>query len=165
MVGQEEIEEPSEELEERYEHFHNVVDKGHAIVRIDKYLAGCMGDVSRNRIQSAADAGSILVNGKSVKSNYKVKPGDEISLVLSYPPNEYTIVPQDIEIEVVYEDAELMVINKQAGLVVHPGFGNFDGTLLNAVAWHLKDEPTFDINDPSVGWCIELIRTRRGCCL
>ncbi len=137
--------------DERYEHFHNVVDKGHAIVRIDKYLANCMADVSRNRIQAAAEAGNILVNGKAVKSNYKVKPLDEISFVLSYPPNDYTIVPQDIPINVVYEDDDLMVVNKQAGLVVHPGFGNFDGTLLNAIAFHLKDDPRFDINDPSVG--------------
>lgn len=137
--------------DERYEHFHNVVDKGHAIVRIDKYLANCMADTSRNRIQAAAEAGSILVNGKAVKSNYKVKPLDEISLVLSYPPNRFAIVPQDIDIDIVYEDDDLMVVNKQAGLVVHPGFGNFEGTLLNAIAFHLQDDPRFDINDPSVG--------------
>lgn len=156
MLSPEDIEE--EEMlplptagDERYEHFHNVVDKGHAIVRIDKYLANCMADTSRNRIQAAAEAGSILVNGKAVKSNYKVKPLDEISLVLSYPPNQFAIVPQDIDIDIVYEDDDLMVVNKQAGLVVHPGFGNFEGTLLNAIAFHLQDDPRFDINDPSVG--------------
>ena len=150
--------------DERYEHFHNVVDKGHAIVRIDKYLANCMADVSRNRIQAAAEAGNILVNGKAVKSNYKVKPLDEISFVLSYPPNDYTIVPQDIPINVVYEDDDLMVVNKQAGLVVHPGFGNFDGTLLNAIAFHLKDDPVSTSTTPVSGLCTALTRTRAGCC-
>lgn len=136
---------------ERYEHRHYTVDKGQALLRIDKYLSGVMPNTSRNRIQEAADAGAILVNGKPVKSNYRVKPLDEISLVLDHPKTDYTIVAQDIPIDVVYEDDDLLVVNKQPGLVVHPGFGNVDGTLLNAIAWHLRDDPKFDANDPRIG--------------
>ena len=110
-----------------------------------------MAGTSRNRIQEAADAGNILVNGKSVKSSYRVKPNDEISLVLAYPPTDYTIIPQDIPLNIVYEDDQIVLVNKQPGLVVHPGFGNADGTLLNALAWHLRDNPAFDPNDSRIG--------------
>lgn len=136
---------------EKHEHFRCEVDKGQSLVRIDKYLVNVMAGISRNRIQEAADAGNILVNGQSVKSNYRVKPRDVISIVLGYPPNEYTIVPQEMPLNIVYEDEDIIVVNKQAGLVVHPGFGNFEGTLLNGVAWHLKDVPGFDPNDASIG--------------
>ena len=137
--------------QELYEHFRFVVDKGQAITRVDKYLVNCMANTSRNRIQDAADSGNILANGKSVKSNYKAKPNDVISIVMAYPPNEFEIILQDIPINVVYEDDDILLINKQPNLVVHPGFGNFDGTLLNAVAWHLKDVPGFDANDSRIG--------------
>ncbi|MCB9071072.1 MAG: RluA family pseudouridine synthase [Prevotellaceae bacterium] len=136
---------------ERFEHHRFVVDKGQALLRIDKYLVNCMSNISRNRIQEAADAGTILVNDRPVKANYRIKPYDVISIVLDYPKSDFSIVAQDIPLNVVYEDADLMVVNKQPNLVVHPGFGNFDGTLLNAVAWHLKDDPTFDANDPRIG--------------
>lgn len=136
---------------ELFEHFHFTVDKGQSMVRIDKYLVNNMQNTSRNRIQTAADNGLIFVNDKPVKSNYKIKPLDEISVRLTYAPHEFEIIPQDIPIEIVYEDADLMVVNKQAGLVVHPGFGNFEGTLLNAIAWHLKDDPNFDVNNPRLG--------------
>ena len=151
----EEIEE--DELEdvggeqELYEHFRFVVDKGQAITRVDKYLVNCMSNTSRNRIQDAAESGNILVNGKPVKSNYKAKPNDIISIVLAYPPNEFEIIPQDIPLDIVYEDDDIMLVNKQPDLVVHPGFGNFDGTLLNAIAWHMKDIPGFDANDSRIG--------------
>lgn len=137
--------------QERFEHSRYTVDKGQTPIRIDKYLSGVMPNTSRNRIQEAADAESVLVNGKPVKSNYRVKPLDEISIVLDYPKTDYTIVAQDIPIDVVYEDDDLIVVNKQPGLVVHPGFGNADGTLLNAIAWHLRDNPHFDANDPRIG--------------
>lgn len=139
------------EEQELFEHFRFVVDKGQAIVRIDKYLVNCMSNTSRNRIQEAAEAGNILVNGKSVKSNYKAKPFDVITIVLAYPPNQFEIIPQDIPLNIVYEDDEIMLVNKQPDLVVHPGFGNFDGTLLNAIAWHLKDNVDFDPNDSRIG--------------
>jgi 23S rRNA pseudouridine1911/1915/1917 synthase len=110
-----------------------------------------MSNTSRNRIQEAAEAGNILVNGKSVKSNYKAKPFDIITIVLAYPPNQFEIIPQDIPLNIVYEDDDIMLVNKQPDLVVHPGFGNFDGTLLNAIAWHLKDNVDFDPNDSRIG--------------
>jgi 23S rRNA pseudouridine1911/1915/1917 synthase len=139
------------EEQELFEHFRFVVDKGQAMVRIDKHLVNCMSNTSRNRIQEAADAGNILVNGKPVKSNYRIKPYDIISIVLAYPPSQFEIIPQDIPINIVYEDDDIILVNKQPNLVVHPGFGNFDGTLLNAIAWHLKDHPEFDANDSRIG--------------
>ena len=134
-----------------YEHFRFVVDKGQAMTRVDKYLVNCMSNISRNRIQEAADAGNILANGKPVKSNYKAKPLDVISIVMAYPPSQFEIIPQDIPIHIEYEDDDIILVNKQPDLVVHPGFGNFDGTLLNAIAWHLKDHPHFDANDSRIG--------------
>ena len=106
---------------------------------------------SRNRIQKAADAGFVHVNDRSVKSNYKVRPDDVITLMLDRPRHDNTIEAEDIPLDIVYEDTELMVINKPAGLVVHPGAGNFHGTLINAIAWHLRNMPSFDPNDPEVG--------------
>jgi len=144
--------EPSTDgLPELYEHFRIEVDKGQVPVRIDKFLAEHQPHSSRNRIQKAADAGFIHVNGSPVKSNYKVRAGDVITLMLDRPHYDTTIEPEDIPIEVVYEDDDLMVVNKPAGLVVHPGCGNFSGTLVNAIAWHLKDLESYDPNDPEVG--------------
>ena len=137
--------------EELYEHFRIEVDKGQDAVRIDKFLFERMQHSSRNRIQKAADAGSIHVNGSPVKSSYKVRPNDVITLMLDRPKHDNTIVAEDIPLNVVYEDSEIMVINKPAGLVVHPGAGNFHGTLTNAIAWHLRDLKDFDPNDPAVG--------------
>ncbi len=134
-----------------YEHFRFHVDKGQALIRIDKYLVNTMAATSRNRIQEAAEAGNIRVNDKAVKSNYRVKPLDIITIHLAYPPNQFEIIPQDIPINIVYEDDAIILVNKQPGLVVHPGFGNFDGTLLNAIAYHLKDHPDFNPNDSRIG--------------
>ena len=136
---------------ELYEHFRVVVDKGQKQVRIDKYLFERLVNSSRNRIQKAADAGFVMANGKPVKSSYKVKPNDVLTLMLDRPRYENDIIPEDIPLNVVYEDDDLMVINKPAGLVVHPGCGNYHGTLVNAIAWHLKDNPKYDPNDPQVG--------------
>lgn len=136
---------------ELYEHFRMVVDSGQGSVRIDKFLFERMPNSSRNRIQKAAEAGSIYVNGTPVKSSYKVRPNDVITLMLGCPKHDNTIVAEDIPLNVVYEDNEIMVINKPAGLVVHPGAGNFHGTLINAIAWHLRDLKDFDPNDPAVG--------------
>lgn len=134
-----------------YEHFRLKVDKGQSSMRVDKYMANMLSGISRNRIQEAADAGHVLANGKPVKCSYKIKPNDILSVVLDFPKNEVTIIPQDIPINIVYEDDDIILINKQPNLVVHPGFGNFDGTLLNAVAWHLRDNPDFDANNPHIG--------------
>ena len=120
-----------------YEHFRIEVDRGQVAVRIDKFLAEHQPHSSRNRIQRAADAGFIHVNGSPVKSNYKVRAGDIITLMLDRPHYDTTIEPEDIPLEVVYEDDDLMVINKPAGMVVHPGHGNYSGTLVNALAFYL----------------------------
>lgn len=146
--------EETDELEDDqllYEHFRLVVDAGQAPLRIDKYILEHQQHTTRNRIQKAADAGFIHVNDRPVKSNYKVRPGDVITLMLDRPRHDNSIEPEDIPLDIVYEDDELMVVNKKAGMVVHPGAGNFHGTLINAVAWHLKDNPKFDPNDPEVG--------------
>lgn len=140
--------EPSAEL---YEHFRVVVDKGQAPARIDKYLFERIVNASRNRIQKAADAGFVRVNGKPVKSSYKVKGNEVITIMMDRPRYDNDILPEDIPLDIVYEDKDLMVINKPAGLVVHPGCGNYTGTLVNAIAWHLKDNPDYDPNDPQVG--------------
>ena len=143
--------EPVSGTPELYEHFRVVVDKGQSPVRIDKYLFERIVNASRNRIQTAADAGFVMANGKPVKSSYKVKPQDVLTVMMDRPRYENDIIPEDIPLDVVYEDEDLMVINKPAGLVVHPGCGNYHGTLVNAIAWHLRDVPTYNPNDPQVG--------------
>ena len=129
-----------EESDELFEHHRIVVDKGQSLLRIDKFLFDRLAATSRNRIQLAAKNGNILVNTKPVKPNYKVKPFDEISIVLPYPVRELELIPEDIPIEIIYEDANLAVVNKPAGIVVHPGFGNYTGTLVNAMMFHFGME-------------------------
>jgi 23S rRNA pseudouridine1911/1915/1917 synthase len=123
-----------------YEHFRFEVDKGQAMLRIDKFLMGRIQNASRNKIQNAAHANNILVNDKPVKPNYRVKPMDVISIVLAYPPRETEIVPENIPLEIVYEDDDVLVINKAAGMVVHPAHGNYTGTLVNALAFRFQQE-------------------------
>lgn len=135
----------------RYEHFRFVADKGQALLRVDKFLVERMQKSSRNRIQQAAQAGCILVNGNPVKSNYRVKPLDVVSIVMDRPRYECEIIAEDIPIDIVYEDDDLLVVNKQPGLVVHPGHGNYHGTLVNALAWHFRDNPDYDVDDPRMG--------------
>ena len=150
------IEESLDEIEggderEMYEHFRFVADKGQQMLRVDRFLVDRMEKTSRTRIQQAADAGCILVNGKPVKSSYKVKPCDVVSIVMDRPRYELEIIPEDIPLDIVYEDEDLLVVNKPAGLVVHPGHGNYTGTLVNALAWHFKDNPDYDVSDPRLG--------------
>ncbi len=144
-------EELDDEAPQLYEHYRFVVDKGQVPVRIDKFMFEKMQHSSRNRIQKAAEAGFVHVNDRPVRSNYKVRPGDVVTLMLDRPHFETTIEPEDIPLDIVYEDDDLMVINKPAGMVVHPGCGNFSGTLVNAIAWHLRDDKNYDPNDPEVG--------------
>ena len=141
----------SEEENGLYEHFRFVADQGQQLLRVDKFLVDHMQKASRNRIQQAAEAGCILVNGKPVKSNYRVKPRDVVSVVMDRPRYEMEITPEDIPLDIVYEDEDVLVVNKPAGLVVHPGHGNWTGTLVNALAWYLRDNPDYDVNDPRLG--------------
>jgi len=134
-----ESQEVLEESQDLYEHYRFVADKGQGLLRIDKFLMVRIENATRNKIQQAAHAGNILVNGLPVKPNYRVKPLDVISIVLSHPPREIEIIAENIPIEVLYEDNDLLVVNKQAGMVVHPAYGNYTGTLVNALAYHLQE--------------------------
>ena len=133
-----------EESGELFEHFKISVDKGQTLLRIDKFLGMRLENISRNRIQNAADAGCVLVNNKAVKSSYKIKPFDTISIVLPYPPHEYELLPENIPLDIVFEDNALVIINKPAGMVVHPAKGNYTGTMINGLLWHFKDLPFFN---------------------
>lgn len=129
-----------DEKDELYEHFKFIVDKGTDILRIDKYLMNLIPNTSRNKIQQASKAGCILVNGKAEKQNYRVKPLDIITVLLPNPPREYEILGEDIPLDIVYEDDELIIINKQPGLVVHPAYANYTGTLVNALIYRFENQ-------------------------
>ncbi len=139
------------ENDQRFEHYRFTADKGQSPLRVDKFLSVRIEGISRNRIQQAADANCILVNDSPVKSNYKVKPLDVISIVMDRPRHELVIIPEDIPIDVVYEDSSLLIVNKQAGMVVHPGHGNYTGTLVNALAYHLNVNYEIEMDDPRMG--------------
>jgi 23S rRNA pseudouridine1911/1915/1917 synthase len=123
-----------------FEHFHFSVDTGQTPVRIDKYLTAHIEEMSRNRIQLAADAGYILVNSRPVKVSYRVKPEDEISIVMPFRRRGIEVIPENIPLDILYEDESLVVINKPAGMVVHPGHGNYSGTMLNALRYYLLEK-------------------------
>ncbi len=127
--------------EELYEHYRLKADPGQEVLRIDKFLMDRIPNTSRNKIQIAAKNGNILVNSLPVKQNYKIKPGDEVSIVLPYPVREIELIPEDIPLEIVYEDDQLIVVNKPADMVVHPGYGNYTGTLVNALVFHFEHLP------------------------
>lgn len=132
------ITENPEESQDLFEHYRLVADKGQGLMRIDKFLMSRIENASRNKIQQAIRAGNIQVNDTEVKSSYKVKPLDTITVVLSHPPREEVIIPEDIPLEIPYEDEDLLLVNKPAGMVVHPAYANFEGTLVHALAWHLQ---------------------------
>lgn len=142
MEENDEIDLENDSESELFEHLRIVVDKGQALLRIDKFLKEKIVNSSRNKIQTAADAGNILVNDKPVKSNYRVKPFDVISVVFAHPPRDKELKPENIPLKIVYEDADVIIINKQPNMVVHPGFGNYSGTLVNALLYHFNNLPT-----------------------
>ena len=127
--------------DELYEHFKFEVPKGQAALRIDKYLMGLIQNATRNKIQTAATEGNIFVNDATVKSNYKVKANDVVRVMLTHPPFENHIIPENIPLDIVYEDDTLLLINKLPGMVVHPGHGNYTGTLVHALAYHFDNLP------------------------
>lgn len=149
MTGEEELSDSREQ--DLFEHYRYVVDPGQSMVRIDKYLAARIENVSRTRVQAAAQAGNILVNDTAVKPNYRVKPLDVIQILLPDPPREIELIPQDIPITIVYEDDDLIVVDKQAGMVVHPAYGNYSGTLMNALMYHFMDLPLFQSGETRPG--------------
>ena len=139
------------EQQDLYEHFRFVVDNGQSLLRIDKFLSERLNNASRTKIQNAANAGNILVNNLPVKPNYKVKPGDIVQIVLPNPPREIELIPQNIPLDIVYEDDDVIVVNKAAGMVVHPAYGNYTGTLVNALMYHFKDLPLFNAGEARPG--------------
>ncbi|MGD1844554.1 MAG: RluA family pseudouridine synthase [Salibacteraceae bacterium] len=156
--------EPEEESDENnyYEHHRVQTDPGQQLMRIDKFLVDRLPNLSRNRIQNAAKAGCILVNGNPVKPNYKIKPLDDISLVMPYPKQEFELVAEAIPLEIVFEDADLLVLYKPAGLVVHPGHGNYSGTLVNGLLHHLDGLPHPDADPVRPGLVHRLDKDTSG---
>jgi 23S rRNA pseudouridine1911/1915/1917 synthase len=151
-----------QEQQELYEHFRFEADPGQSPLRIDKFLTNRLESTSRTRIQSAANAGNIMVNNQPVKPNYKVKPGDIIQIVLPQPPREIELLPEDIPIDIVYEDDDVVIVNKSPGMVVHPGYGNYTGTLINALMWHFKDLPLFNSGEARPGMVHRIDKNTSG---
>lgn len=158
-----EEQEYSEEQEEQelFEHFNIVADAGQAVLRIDKFLSDRLPKISRSKIQEAAKAGNILVNGKEVKPNHKIKPNDEVSVVFPHEREVYTVEPENIPLDIVYEDEEVILINKPSGMVVHPGNGNKSGTLVNGLLHHIKNLPPSEngIDRPGIVHRIDKLTT------
>lgn len=140
-----------QEEQDLYEHLRLIVDKGQSLLRIDKFLMTRVENATRNRIQNAIEAGSVLVNEKPIKSSYKVKPFDVISVVLPHPPRDTEVYPEDIPLDIVYEDHDVLVVNKPAGMVVHPGYNNYTGTLVNGLVFHFQQLPQLPGNDGRPG--------------
>jgi len=139
------------EQQDLFEHFRLKVDQGQSMVRIDKFVTERIENASRTRVQYAATAGNIIVNNNPVKPSYKVKPGDLIQILLPTPPREIELIPEDIPLNIVYEDDDVIVVNKEAGMVVHPAYGNYTGTLVNALMYHFRDLPLFNTGDARPG--------------
>jgi len=148
--------------QELFEHFRFVADPGQTVLRIDKFLADRIENCSRTRIQNAANAGNILVNNKQVKPNYKVKPGDLVQIVLPTPPREIELIPENIPLNIVYEDDDVLVVNKEPGMVVHPAHGNYTGTMVQALMWHFKDLPLFNTGETRPGLVHRLDKNTSG---
>ncbi|HZJ18760.1 MAG TPA: RluA family pseudouridine synthase [Pricia sp.] len=134
-------EDSNETDDELFEHHRFVAAKGQEPLRVDKFLMNFIEYATRNKIQQSAKEGHIWVNGAVVKQNYKVKPGDEVKVLFAHPPHEFLLVPENITLNIVYEDDSLLVVNKPAGMVVHPGHGNYSGTLINALLYHIENLP------------------------
>lgn len=155
-------EEEITEQQELFEHHRFKVDQGQASLRIDKFIFARLENTSRTRIQNAANAGNILVNNIPARPSYKVKPGDVIQIVLTTPPREIELIPENIPINIIYEDDDVIVVNKEPGMVVHPGYGNYSGTLVNALLWHFKDLPLFQTGDLRPGLVHRLDKNTSG---
>ena len=148
--------------QELFEHYRFKADPGQSLLRIDKFLSDRLENSSRTRIQNAANAGNILVNNNTVKPNYKIKPGDIVQVVLPTPPREIELIPEDIPLNIVYEDDDVLVVNKEPGMVVHPAYGNYTGTLVNALMWHFRDLPLFNTGESRPGLVHRLDKNTSG---
>jgi len=148
--------------QELFEHYRFKADPGQSLLRIDKFLSDRLENSSRTRIQNAANAGNILVNNNAVKPNYKIKPGDIVQVVLPTPPRDIELIPENIPLNIVYEDDDVLVVNKQPGMVVHPAYGNYTGTLVNALMWHFRDLPLFNTGESRPGLVHRLDKNTSG---
>jgi 23S rRNA pseudouridine1911/1915/1917 synthase len=148
--------------QELFEHYRFKADPGQSHLRIDKFLSDRLENSSRTRIQNAANAGNILVNNNTVKPNYKIKPGDIVQVVLPTPPREIELIPENIPLNIVYEDDDILVVNKEPGMVVHPAYGNYTGTLVNALMWHFRDLPLFNTGESRPGLVHRLDKNTSG---
>lgn len=155
-------EEELTDQQELFEHFRFQSDPGQSIIRIDKFLSDRIMNASRTRIQTAANAGNILVNNNPVKPSYKIKPGDIVTVVLPTPPREIELIPENIPLNIVYEDDDVLVVNKEPGMVVHPAHGNYTGTLVNALMWHFRDLPLFSSGESRPGLVHRLDKNTSG---
>ena len=141
---------PDPSQDELFEHHRFQASKGQEHLRVDKFMMNFIENATRNKIQQAAKQGNIWVNGTQVKQNYKVKAGDEVKVLFEHPPYEFLLAPEDIALDIVYEDDQVLVVNKSAGMVVHPGHGNYSGTLINALVHHFKDLPNNSSGRPGL---------------
>jgi 23S rRNA pseudouridine1911/1915/1917 synthase len=148
--------------QELFEHYRFTADPGQSLLRIDKFLSDRLENASRTRIQNAANAGNILVNSNTVKPSYKIKPGDIVQVVLPTPPREIELIPENIPLNIVYEDDDVLVVNKVPGMVVHPAYGNYTGTLVNALMWHFRDLPLFNTGESRPGLVHRLDKNTSG---
>jgi len=158
MMSEEEL----TDQQELFEHYRFKADPGQSLLRIDKFLSDRLENTSRTRIQNAANAGNILVNNNAVKPNYKVKPGDIVQVVLPTPPREIELIPENIPLNIIYEDEDVLVVNKEPGMVVHPAYGNYTGTLVNALMWHFRDLPLFNTGESRPGLVHRLDKNTSG---
>ncbi len=148
MSNQEEI--INDENDELYEHYHFVASKGQEPLRVDKFLMNFVENATRNKIQQAAKDGNVFVNGKTVKQNYKVKAEDEVKVMFEHPPYEFLLTPENIPLDIIFEDDTVLIVNKQPGMVVHPGHGNYSGTLINALIYHFDNLPNNSSDRPGL---------------
>ncbi len=150
QMSNQNVEKEDDGNDDLYEHFRFVADKGQQPLRVDKYLMNKVENATRNKIQKSAKDGNIRINDVAVKSNQKVRPNDVVTVLFEHPPYEYLLKPEDIPIDIVYEDDDVLVVNKQAGMVVHPGHGNYSGTLINALTFHFENLPNNSSNRPGL---------------
>jgi 23S rRNA pseudouridine1911/1915/1917 synthase len=155
-------EEEIADQQELFEHYRFTADPGQSLLRVDKFLSDRVENASRTRIQNAANAGNILVNNNPVKPSYRIKPGDIIQVVLPTPPREIELIAENIPLNIVYEDDDVLVVNKEPGMVVHPAYGNYTGTLVNALMWHFKDLPLFNTGESRPGLVHRLDKNTSG---
>lgn len=144
MISIDDLYDKDEQEDDLYEHYQFIADKGQSPLRVDKFITNFIQNATRNKVQAAIKAGNVIVNEQTVKPNHKIKAGDIVKVIFSYPPKENVIVAEDIPIDILFEDEQVLVVNKNPGMVVHPGHGNHSGTLVNALKYHFDNLPSLN---------------------